>query len=86
MTVVPLLTVGSLAPLDGPLDVRTLIGFALGLVAFALVIVWRVCGGSSPPMSRGYARSERSSSIIDTPRGLRRDLQRDLDQPAGRLH
>jgi hypothetical protein len=25
--------------LDGPLDISTLIGFALGLVAFALVIV-----------------------------------------------
>ena len=31
-----------LAPLDRPLDVSTLIRFLLGLVAFALVIVWQV--------------------------------------------
>ena len=31
-----------LAPLDGPLDISTLIGFALGLVVFVLVIVWQV--------------------------------------------
>ena len=28
--------------MDGPLDISTLIGFVLGLVAFALVIVWQV--------------------------------------------
>jgi voltage-gated potassium channel Kch len=42
LSAVPLLTVYYLAPLDGPLDISTLIGFALGLVAFALVIVWQV--------------------------------------------
>jgi hypothetical protein len=31
-----------LAPLDGPLDISTLIGFALGLVAFVVVIIWQV--------------------------------------------
>ena len=39
---VPLVTLYYLAPLDGPLDVSTVIGFALGLVAFALVILWQV--------------------------------------------
>jgi len=39
---VPLLTLYYLAPLDGPLDLSTVIGFALGLVAFALVIIWQV--------------------------------------------
>ncbi len=39
---VPLVTLLYLAPLDGPLDVSTVIGFALGLVAFALVILWQV--------------------------------------------
>jgi len=42
LSAVPLLTLYYLAPLDGPLDVSTLIGFALGLVAFGLVIVWQV--------------------------------------------
>ncbi len=42
LSAVPLLTLYYLAPLDGRLDVSTLIGFALGLVAFALVIVWQV--------------------------------------------
>ena len=42
VSAVPLLTVYYLAPLDGPLDISTLIGFVLGLVAFALVIVWQV--------------------------------------------
>ncbi len=39
---VPLVTLFYLAPLDGPLDVSTVIGFALGLVVFALVILWQV--------------------------------------------
>ena len=42
LSAVPLLTLYYLAPLDGPLDISTLIGFALGLVAFALVIIWQV--------------------------------------------
>ena len=42
LSAVPLLTVYYLAPLDKPLDISTLIGFVLGLVAFALVIVWQV--------------------------------------------
>ena len=42
LSAVPLLTLYYLAPLDGPLDISTLIGFALGLVVFALVIVWQV--------------------------------------------
>ena len=42
VSAVPLLTLYYLAPLDGPLDISTLIGFVLGLVAFALVIVWQV--------------------------------------------
>jgi len=42
LSAVPLLTLYYLAPLDGPLDISTLIGFVLGLVAFALVIVWQV--------------------------------------------
>ena len=42
VSAVPLLTLYYLAPLDGPLDISTLIGFALGLVAFALVIIWQV--------------------------------------------
>ncbi len=42
LSAVPLLTLYYLAPLDGPLDISTVIGFALGLVAFALVIVWQV--------------------------------------------
>ena len=52
VTVVPLLTVYYLAPLDGPLDISTLIGFALGLVAFALVIVWQVRGIVSSDVPR----------------------------------
>jgi len=39
---VPLLTLYYLAPLDGPLGIRTLIGFVLGLVAFALAMIWQV--------------------------------------------
>jgi hypothetical protein len=39
---VPLLTLYYLAPLDGPLGISTLIGFALGLVAFALAMIWQV--------------------------------------------
>jgi len=39
---VPLLTLYYLAPLDGPLDISTLIGFVLGLVAFALALIWQV--------------------------------------------
>jgi voltage-gated potassium channel len=39
---VPLLTLYYLAPLDGPLDISTLVGFALGLAAFAVVIIWQV--------------------------------------------
>jgi voltage-gated potassium channel len=31
-----------LAPLNGPLDVSTLIGFVLGLVIFVVVIIWQV--------------------------------------------
>jgi voltage-gated potassium channel len=31
-----------LAPLDGPLDISTLIGFVLGLVVFVVVIIWQV--------------------------------------------
>jgi voltage-gated potassium channel len=42
VSAVPLLTLYYLAPLNGPLDISTLIGFALGLVAFALVIIWQV--------------------------------------------
>jgi len=42
VSAVPLLALYYLAPLDGPLDIRTLIGFALGLVAFALVMIWQV--------------------------------------------
>jgi voltage-gated potassium channel len=42
LSAVPLLTLYYLAPLDGPLDISTVIGFALGLVAFALVIIWQV--------------------------------------------
>ena len=42
VSAVPLLTLYYLAPLDGPLDISTLIWFALGLVAFALVIFWQV--------------------------------------------
>jgi len=42
LSAVPLLTLYYLAPLDGPLDISTLIGFVLGLVAFALVIIWQV--------------------------------------------
>ena len=42
LSAVPLLTLYYLAPLNGPLDISTLIGFALGLVAFALVIIWQV--------------------------------------------
>jgi voltage-gated potassium channel len=42
LSAVPLLTLYYLAPLDGPLDISTLIGFALGLVAFTLVIIWQV--------------------------------------------
>ena len=42
LSAVPLLTLYYLAPLDGPLDISTLIGFVLGLAAFALVIVWQV--------------------------------------------
>jgi len=42
LSAVPLLTLYYLAPLDGPLDVSTVIGFVLGLVAFALVILWQV--------------------------------------------
>jgi voltage-gated potassium channel len=42
LSAVPLLTVYYLAPLDRPLDISTLISFLLGLVAFALVIVWQV--------------------------------------------
>jgi voltage-gated potassium channel len=42
VSAVPLLTLYYLAPLDGPLDISTLIGFALGLVAFALVMIWQV--------------------------------------------
>ena len=52
VTVVPLLTVYYLAPLDGPLDISTLIGFTLGLVAFALVIVWQVRGIVSSDVPR----------------------------------
>ena len=52
VTVVPLLTVYYLAPLDGPLDISTLIGFLLGLVAFALVIVWQVRGIVSSDVPR----------------------------------
>ena len=39
---IPLLTLYYLAPLDGPLDISTLIGFVLGLVAFALALIWQV--------------------------------------------
>jgi voltage-gated potassium channel len=42
MSAVPLLVLYYLAPLDGPLDISTLIWFVLGLVAFALVIVRQV--------------------------------------------
>jgi len=42
LSVVPLMTLYYLAPLDGPLDISTLIGFALGLTAFVLVIIWQV--------------------------------------------
>ncbi len=42
LSAIPLLTLYYLAPLDGPLAISTLIGFALGLVAFALVIIWQV--------------------------------------------
>jgi voltage-gated potassium channel len=42
LSAVPLLTVYYLAPLDRPLDISTLIRFLLGLVVFALVIVWQV--------------------------------------------
>jgi len=42
LSAIPLLTLYYLAPLNGPLDISTLIGFALGLVAFALVIIWQV--------------------------------------------
>jgi voltage-gated potassium channel len=42
VSAVPLLTLYYLAPLDGPLDISTLIRFAFGLVAFALVIIWQV--------------------------------------------
>jgi voltage-gated potassium channel len=52
VTVVPLLTVYYLAPLDGPLDISTLIGFTLGLMAFALVIVWQVRGIVSSDVPR----------------------------------
>jgi voltage-gated potassium channel len=52
VSAVPLLTVYYLAPLDGPLDVSTLIGFALGLVAFALVIIWQVRAISSSDAPR----------------------------------
>ena len=38
----PPLTLYYLAPLDGPLDISTLIGFALGLVVFVVVIIWQV--------------------------------------------
>jgi voltage-gated potassium channel len=31
-----------LAPLNGPLDISTLIGFVLGLVIFVVVIIWQV--------------------------------------------
>jgi voltage-gated potassium channel len=42
LSAVPLLTLYYLAPLDGPLDISTLIGFAVGLVAFAVVMIWQV--------------------------------------------
>ena len=42
VSAVPLLTLYYLAPLDGPLGIRTLIGFVLGLVAFALAMIWQV--------------------------------------------
>lgn len=42
LSAVPLLTLYYLAPLDGPFDISTLVGLALGLVAFALVIIWQV--------------------------------------------
>ena len=42
LSAVPLVVLYYLAPLDGPLDISTLIGFALGLVAFVLVIIWQV--------------------------------------------
>ena len=42
LSAVPLVTLYYLAPLDGPLDISTLIGFALGLTAFVLVIIWQV--------------------------------------------
>ena len=52
VTVVPLLTVYYLAPLDGPLDISTLIGLALGLVVFALVIVRQVRASVSSDVPR----------------------------------
>ena len=42
LSAVPLLMLYYLAPLDGPLDISTLIGFAVGLVAFAVVMIWQV--------------------------------------------
>jgi hypothetical protein len=42
LSAVPLLTLYYLAPLDGPLDISTLVGFALGLATFAVVIIWQV--------------------------------------------
>jgi type VI protein secretion system component VasK len=52
LSAVPLLTLYYLAPLDGPLDISTLIGFVLGLVAFALVIIWQVRGIASSDAPR----------------------------------
>jgi voltage-gated potassium channel len=41
-----------LAPLDGPLDISTLIGFALGLVVFVVVIIWQVRAIASSDVPR----------------------------------
>ena len=63
VSAVPLLTLYYLAPLDGPLDISTLIGFALGLVVFALVIVWQVRGHCCVDRARARAGWADVSSV-----------------------
>jgi hypothetical protein len=55
VSAVPLVALYYLAPLDGRLDVGTLIGFALGLLAFAVVIIWQVRAIVSSDVPRLHA-------------------------------